>query len=179
MDSDVNTKKQSSTPELMNSDENPGTHISNVKNGTTNDVATLSNAVSNGKPTTEFSGILNLLQKIDQTNASYEEADENAPNANSLAQMGIRLQNSLGILNTAENNHLSNPLKDIKENPLKDTRQNPLKDTSTFSGKNENSAKLLVENGKTIVSNTGPLLRVMTNEEKQSLRVTPAELVSW
>ena len=51
-----------------------------------------------------------------------------------------------------------------------------MKDTSTFSGKNENSAKLLVENGKTIVSNTGPLLRVMTDEEKQSLRVTPAEL---
>ena len=52
-------------PELMNSDENPDTHISNVKNGATNDVAILSNTVLNVKPTT-----------------------------NSLAQMGFRIQNS-------------------------------------------------------------------------------------
>ena len=74
------------------------------------------------------------------TNAGYKDAEENVSNTNSFGQIGIRLQNSLGILNTAENekdDHLNtpegakpNPLKDTKQNPLKDTNQNPLKDTN-------------------------------------------------
>ena len=75
-----------------------------VKNGATrklqNDVTTLLNWISNRKPTTEYSGILNLLENIsrgDQTNASYKDAEENVPNTNFHGQMKIRLQNSHGI----------------------------------------------------------------------------------
>ena len=67
------------------------------------------------------------------TNAGYKDAEENVSNTNSFGQIGIRLQNSLGILNTAENekdDHLNTP-EGAKPNPLKDTKQNPLKSIPT------------------------------------------------